>query len=178
MQRRADNHYICHDNMRGAVLATALIFLIVLTLLGISVMNISQQELKMATQFMQQTRSQTQVENCLKTAEANARYQVDTQLNRPGGTLPHISGFLDVANGTAPAEIGKSAWWDDASHTLPCAANGRYVVEYLGVQNIVLPEDRYTDRTHAMHAFRITARGTAGTDASVVLQTIFLRNSS
>jgi Tfp pilus assembly protein PilX len=179
MPRRAHGHRL-HNRagMRGAVLAVALIFLIVMALLGISVMNVSLQEQKMASQFMQKSRVQTQAEDCLKTAEANAKDQVDAQLNRPGGMLPHVSGFLDVANGTVPAAVGDPAWWEEPSHTLPCNDNGRYVIEYLGVQDIVLPEDRYTGRTHPMHAFRITARGTAGTEASVVLQTIFLRNSS
>jgi Tfp pilus assembly protein PilX len=156
----------------------ALIFLIVLTLLGISVMSVSQQELKMAGQFMRQSRVQTQTENCLKTAESTAAAQVDAQLNRPGGTLPHTSGFIDLANGAAAAAVGDTTWWQDASHTLPCSADGRYVIEYLGVQDIVLHEDRYTGRTHPLHAFRITARGTAGTEVSVVLQTIYLRNGS
>jgi len=164
--------------MRGTVLAVALIFLIVLTLLGISVMNVSLQELKMAGQFMQQSRVQTLAEDCLKTAESAAAAQVDAQLNRPGGTLPRAPGFLDIANGTAAAVVDDAAWWTDASHTLPCTADGRYVIEYLGVQDIVLHADRYTGRTHPLHAFRITARATAVTDASVVLQTVFLRNGS
>lgn len=161
---------------RGAVLAVALIFLLVLTLLGISVMSISQQELKMASQFSQQSRVQTETENCLKIAEAVAAAQVDAQLNRPGGALPHTAGFVDIANGAIAADIGSADWWDAPANSLPCTGAARYVVEYLGVQDIVLPEDRYTGRTHPMHAFRITARGTAGTEASVVLQNLFLRN--
>jgi type IV pilus assembly protein PilX len=179
MPRRSRGQFLPnHTRMRGTVLTVALIFLIVLTLLGISVMNVSQQELKMAGQFAQQSRVQTQAEDCLKTAESAAAAQVDAQLNHPGGTLPHIPGFLDVANGTAAAAVGDASWWDDQLHTLPCAANGRYVIEYLGAENLVLPEDRYTGRTHPMHVFRITARGTSGTEASVMLQTIFLRNST
>ena len=164
--------------MHGAVLAVSLIFLIVLTLLGIGVMNVSLQELKMAGQFMQQSRVQTLAEDCLKTAESAAAAQVDAQLNRPGGTLPRTPGFFDIANGTAAAAVGDATWWEDASHALPCTADARYAIEYLGVQDVVLHEDRYTGRTHPLHAFRITARATAGTDASVVLQTIFLRNGS
>ncbi len=178
LRRSCGQYFPNHTRMRGAVLAVALIFLIVLTLLGISVMSVSQQELKMAGQFAQQSRAQTQAEDCLKTAESVAAAQVDAQLNQPGGTLPHAPGFIDVANGTAAATVSDSAWWDDPTHTQTCAANGHYVIEYLGVQEIVLPEDRYTGKTHPMHAFRITARGMSGTESSVVLQTIFLRNST
>lgn len=169
-------HLPSRRRMRGAVLAVALIFLIALMLLGISVMSVSQQELKMAGQFMRQSRVQTQTEDCLKTAETTAAAQVDAQLNRSGGTLPRTPGLIDIGNGSAAAAIDDTDWWDDPAHTLPCAANGRYVIEYLGVQDIILPEDRYTGRTHPMHAFRITARGTSGSEASVVLQTVFLRN--
>jgi len=121
-------------------------------------MNVSLQELKMAGQFMQQSRAQTLAEDCLKTAESTAAAQVDAQLNRPGGTLPRTPGFLDIANGTAAAAVGDAAWWDEASHTLPCTADGRYVIEYLGVQDILLHADRYTGRTYPLHAFRITTR--------------------
>lgn len=179
MSRRSiGRHATIRTRLRGAILAVALIFLIALTLLGISVMSISQQELTMAGQFLRQGRVQMLAENCLKTAEASATAQVDAQLNHPGGTLPRTPGLIDVANGMAVATIGDSAWWDDPTHTLPCSTGGRYVLEYLGRQDIVLPEDRYTGRTHSLHAFRITARGTAGNEVSVVLQTLFLRNGT
>lgn len=179
MSRCAREHHLqIRTKMRGAVLTVALIFLIVLTLLGISIMSVSQQELKMAGQFMRQSRVQTLAEDCLKSAESAAAAQVDAQLNHPGGILPRTPGFLDLTNGANAAAVGDAVWWEDNAHTLPCTADSRYVIEYLGVQDIVLHDDRYTDRTHPLHAFRITARGTAGTEVSVMLQTIYLRNGS
>lgn len=177
MARRACHHLPARTGMRGAVLAVALIFLLVLSLLGISVMSVSQQELKMAGQFLRQSSVQSLAEDCLKTAESAAATQVDTQLNLPGGALAPGPGFIDITSGTNAAAINDPTWWEETAHTLPCSADSRYVVEYLGIQDIVLPEDRYTGKTQAMHAFRITARGTSGTEASVMLQSIFLRNS-
>ena len=72
---------------RGAVLAVALLFLVILTMLGITVMSVSQQELKMAGQYQRQARIREQAEACLKIAEADAATLVDTQLNGIAASL-------------------------------------------------------------------------------------------
>ncbi len=162
---------------RGAVLAIALIFLVLLTLLGFSVMSVSQQELQMAGQFQAQALAQEQAEECLKTAQAEAVTVVDTQLNVVPGTFSSSPGRINIAGGDAQAVVGDPSWWNDPAHTLSCAAGGQYVIEYLGTRDMVLPEDRYTGLTHAQHAFRITTHGTGGGSANVVLQTIYLRNT-
>ncbi len=162
---------------RGMVLAVTLLFLFVLTLLGITVMSISQQELKMASQFQQQARIREQAEACLKVAEADATALVDTQLNTATSALSTAPGHIDVAGGAMAAPVADPAFWNDAAQTLPCGSGGRYVIEYLGLRNIVSAADRHTGKTRSLHAFRISARGydTAG-DIQVVLQTLFLRN--
>jgi len=164
-------------NCRGAVLAVALLFLVILTMLGTTVMSVSQQELKMAGQFQQQSRIHEQAEACLKIAEADATTLVDTQLNATAASLSISTGHIDIAGGAAPAAVSAPSFWSDSAQTLPCAAGGKYVIEYLGVRDIVATADRYTGKTQSLHAFRITVRGhDAISDAQVVLQTIYLRN--
>jgi type IV pilus assembly protein PilX len=161
----------------GATLAVALILLVVLTLLGISVMNVSQQELQMAGQFMTQTVAQEQAEDCLRAAQTEAATLVDTALNVRSGAFISAAGRINVANGDTEASVGNPDWWTTPGNALPCGTDGRYVIEYLCVQQLVLPEDRYTGLTHALHTVRLTARGVGGSGARVVLQVIFLRNS-
>lgn len=166
-----------HRN-RGAVLAVALLFLVILTLLGFTVLGVSQQEQKMAGQYQRQYLIQEQTEACLKIAEADAANAVDTQLNIDARDFLSGIGHIDVDGGTAPAAISDPAFWADARNSLTCDASARYAVEYLGVHNIADAADRYTSRTRAMHSFRITARGhDANTDTQVMLQTIYLRNA-
>ncbi len=162
---------------RGAVLGLALVFLVLLSLLGISAMNVSLQELQMADHFMTQTLVQEQAEECLHTAQSEAATLVDTVLNVPAGAFIAAPGHINVAAGDAQAAVDNPDWWDDPGHTLPCGTEVRYVIEYLGIQQLILPADRYTRRTHPLHALRLTARGVGGRDTRVVLQVIFLRNS-
>lgn len=162
---------------RGAALALSLLFLILLTLLGLSAMSISQQELKMASQFMQQTTAQEQAEICLKIAESAAAALVDTQLNIFDGRFITATGHINVTDGTADALLNDQTFWDEPTNSIECNPTSQYVIEYLGIQNITMPDDRYTGITHAMHVFRITARGRAASETSVMLQTLYLRNS-
>ena len=161
----------------GTVLVFALIFLVLLTFLGFSVINVSQQELQMAGQFMTQTLAHEQAEDCLHTAQAEAATLVDTALNVQSGAFISAPGHINVADGDPQASVGNPDWWTDPGNTLPCGTDGRYVIEYLGVQHLVLPEDRYSGLTHALHTLRLSSRGVGGSGANVVLQVIFLRNS-
>ncbi|MHB8473218.1 MAG: pilus assembly PilX family protein [Gammaproteobacteria bacterium] len=166
-----------HRN-RGAVLAVALLFLVILTLLGFTVLGVSQQEQKMAGQYQRQYLIQEQTEACLKIAEADAANAVDTQLNTDTPNFVPGIGHINVDGGAAPAALSDPAFWTGARNSLACDESARYVVEYLGMRNIADAADRYTNRTRAMHSFRITARGhDANTDTQVMLQTIYLRNA-
>ena len=166
-----------HRN-RGAVLAVALLFLVILTLLGFTVLGVSQQEQKMAGQYQRQYLIQEQTEACLKIAEADAANAVNTQLNTATPNFVRSAGHINVDSGATPAAISDPAFWTDATNTLACGESARYVVEYLGVRSIADAADRYTSRTRAMHSFRITARGRdTNTDTQVMLQTIYLRNA-
>jgi len=174
---RYHRHRLSRTSSRGAALALALLFLVLLTLLGLSAMSISQQELKMAAQLMQQITAQEQAEKCLKSAESAAASLVDTQLNSANGTFTSAPGHINVAGGDGEASVNDPNYWNDPAHSLVCGTKSRYVIEYLGKQDITMPDDRYTGLSHAMHAFRITARGNSVSETSVLLQTIFLRNS-
>lgn len=169
---------ISRRRSRGAVLAIALLFLVILTLLGFTVLGVSQQEQKMAGQYQRQYLVQEQTEACLKTAEADAANAVETQLNIDAPDFLSGTGHIDVDGGTGSAAISDPAFWTDARNALACDESARYVVEYLGVRHIADAADRYTSRTRAMHAFRVTARGhDANSDTQVMLQTLYFRNA-
>lgn len=173
----SDRYAASSAYQHGAVLVVALVMLILLTLLGITAMNVSQQQLTMSGYTLWQSEAREQAETCLRIAESAVMTLVDTQLNVSGGSFITAPGHLDVAGGAEPAAVGEPDWWQDPANALPCGANGLYVIEYLGVQDIVPSDIRFTDKTEPMHAFRITARGNGLNDASVLLQTIYLRNS-
>lgn len=169
---------ISRRRSRGAVLAVALLFLVILTLLGFTVLGVSQQEQKMAGQYQRQYQVQEQAEICLKTAEADAANAADTQLNIDTPDFLTAIGHIDVDGGSAPAVTNDPAFWTDARNSVACNESARYVVEYLGLRNIADAADRYTGRTRAIHAFRITARGhDTNTDTQVTLQTMYFWNA-
>ena len=131
----------------------------------------------MASQFVAQAQAQEQAETCLNEAQTEAAILIDTHLNIKDGSFTSKAGHINVADGAPQAAVSNPDWWQASADALPCVTGGRYVIEYLGIRDMVLPDNRFTGITHKMHALRITAQGTAASGTHVALQAIFLRNS-
>jgi len=179
---------------QGAILVIALLFLVLLTIIGISSISSVTLEERMAGNLREQTTAFQAAESALRDAEIDLEKDIGGTGNRDPMTvaanfasLCSTSFTLGVCTqpaappGTWQTEIvTASTWnWTDANKTVAygtytgaAAVAGvvrqpRYVIEYLAEKDdgTTLPPTRY---------FRITARGWGGTDTSTVtLQTIY-----
>jgi len=161
---------------RGAALITALLLLVVLTILGISVMQMSRVQEKMAGNTRDINVGFETAEGALRSAEALIRVQPDRPLTCIEASCPFRSTDLgDVAN-------QDSAWWDTngqefadgiGSPMTGVAKNPRYVIEQIVVLPDVLDD---TDPGASRTFYRVTARSTGASGLSnTIVQSTFAR---
>ncbi len=164
---------------RGAVLAIVLMFLLLLTIIGISALNTTTLEERMAGNLKDRQLAFQSAETAIITAEtwlsslqgnqapqfpnnANGLYQMPTN-GIPLWQSVDWSGANLVTHPNIPGAVGSAPALTKVN-TQP-----KYVIEDLGKYQ----EDDSSKRTDATSTFisyfRITARGTGGTDASVVI---------
>ena len=160
---------------QGVSILVALIMLLVLTLLGVSSMNSSVVELKMATSMQQQGIALNRAEELLSVSEAN----IDAILLNPAAFDFAASGdgYYITADGI---DIHESNWSTLALTAIQpdLGVNDIYVVEYLGAKPI--PGESVKIATDgrivggAVHTFRLTTRSAAGKGAVRLVQSIFV----
>lgn len=165
-------------NERGAVLIVSLMILVILTLLGITAMQTTTFQEKMAGNMRSRELSFQAAEAALRQGEA---------VLAGAGVLDFKSVANDKGLYEAPA-AGKAPWWSSISwgnsdsaqidrDVEGTAARPRYIIEDLGVapsssfKNLMagtpLPQSKF---------YRITARGVGGTAGVVViLQSTYVR---
>lgn len=167
-----------HSHQDGIVLVTCLVILLILTMLALSsVQSTSLQELI--------TRNQRDSNLAFNAAEA-AIVVAEGQIN----ALTEISYALDAspliydAVTLGPLDVSSADLWTAAASICAagdatCAIQGvnsqpRYVIEHIGT--VVSDEDRLNldnigqnPNICCTQMFRVTARGTGGTDAAVVM---------
>ena len=178
----------------GAILVIALLFLVLLTIIGISSISSVTLEERMAGNLREQTTAFQAAESALRDAEIDLEKDIGGTGNRdPMTVATHFandcSGAFTVGLCKQPAAppgtwqteiVTASAWnWTDANKTVAygtytgsAAVAGvvrppRYVIEYLEEKDdsSTAPPTRF---------FRITARGWGASDTSTVtLQTIY-----
>jgi type IV pilus assembly protein PilX len=140
---------------RGATLVIALIFLIILTMLGTTVASNNTLQERMASN----TRNR---DLAFQEAEAALRF-ADTQINTyrqhfiGGGTLP--TGLYNNGENheNDAAYWSDFNWIDDAATPTTQVGSERFIVERMGKDE----------------AFRITARGVGPSNAIVILQSMY-----
>jgi type IV pilus assembly protein PilX len=171
-------------HQRGVALIMALVFLILLTLLGLTSINTTTLEEKMANNTRDRDLAFQSAETALVAGEA----WINTLPNETTPAFPDSTHglYMPVFNGTP---VWNTVDWSSANIVAyPCtpssatpsssgscagsqisgvATQPKYIVEYMG------PVDSTTPKTIA---YRITARGTGGSDAAVVmLQSSYVR---
>ena len=166
------------NNERGAVLIVSLMILVILTLLGITAMQTTTFQEKMAGNMRSREVSFQAAEAALRQGEA---------FLQGAGVLD----FKSIANGDglylAPA-AGKDPWWAtiawDASDSVRIgedvegtAARPRYIIEDLGVAQIGSFKNLQAGTpAPQLRNYRITARGVGGTAGVVaILQSTYVR---
>jgi type IV pilus assembly protein PilX len=161
---------------KGTALIVALIFLLILTILGVTAMGTSTLEEKMAGNAKEQNLAFQSAEAALRAGEL----WLQTQISKP--TFPNVANGLYVTTTTA-VEVWDSVNWDGANvvvypGTPGAPATGalgdvstmpKYIIEDLGEVpeeggSKVMPTD-YKGKGATL--MRITARGTGGTDSAV-----------
>jgi type IV pilus assembly protein PilX len=180
----------------GAILVIALLFLVLLTIIGISSISGVTLEERMAGNLREQQIAFQAAESALRDAEIDLEPSIggtgnrDTTLTISGGAFTNVcsGGFTagvcrqpaTPANSWQADIVSASGWdWTDANKTvgygtytgaaaLPGVARApRYVIEYLEEK-----DDNTT--TPATRHFRISARGWGASETShVTLQTIY-----
>lgn len=167
----------------GVALFISLVLLLVLTIIGVSAVQSTSLEVRMARNDYDSLLAFQAAESALRDGEAVVE------------VLPGLGGFTDTGvNGLwTIAPMGETARWEDPavwagansiaanSAMNEVATQPRYIIEHVAsvvkVENAVQLDDPYgAGGTTQIEMFRVTARGTGGTDAAVVtLQSIFGR---
>ena len=179
-------HHNLKRNQQGAALLVSMMFLLVLTLLGIHVFRSSIMQLQMADNAGSRMIAFQQAETARAYAESILNAKADDMSTGTAFSCA-TDGFFSRAT---PAIAGCSAldadsmeWDDDDSFTVPGATDQRYVIEYLGIDQVLEPnagvevgmgESDMID----VYVFQILAKGEEAAGGSSVLQSIFIARKS
>lgn len=187
----------------GSVLIVSLIFLLLLTVVGVSAMNMTRLEERMAGNFRDHEMAFQAAEAALMDAEAyvEANFDIAQAITNPGctggtcytddcsnglcfhGTFENTSSpVTDCVAGTTREWEDSALWADDtktrslSSQIKGTVENARYIVEFrcFVPRDPSNPEPDFDVFAQWTPAFRITALASgASTDSQVMLQSIY-----
>ncbi len=169
------SHRVFDHNQQGAALAIALIFLLVIALLGALSLNTSFLESLMAGNSQFQNRALYDAEYLLRVAENDLSRVVANA--SPLQSHYHLIG----EKGVEPSSIQWPGWSDGTASKVVTqdGVNGAYTIEYLGPvyensgENIAREEQPATNNTASYYLFRITAPAIAGKGSKRIVQSIY-----
>lgn len=155
----------------GAILAISLLFLLILTILGVTAMGTSNIELLLGSNYEAQLKTFLRSENSLTAAEKEVP-QIPPKKNNP-------------ANGVylSPQPVHQHAFWDD-SNTRNLALGGsetRYIYRYIGTRTIresgasASTTQSYTNTSgnQLVELYRVTARSAGHRNSVRTIQSIY-----
>lgn len=170
-----NSHWPFYQNQQGAALAIALIFLLVIALLGTLSLKTSFLESLMANNSQFQNRALHDAEYLLRIAEKDLSSAVKN-------ASPLQSHYHQVGeSGIDPSSIQWPGWSDGTASKVVTAngVNGAYTIEYLGPvyessgENIALDEQPAMNNKASYYLFRISALATAGKGSKRIVQSIY-----
>ena len=169
-----DSHRAQHSNQQGSALAVALIFLLVIALLGALSLNNSYFESLMASNSQFHNRALHDAEYLLRIAEKDVSRVVANA--SPLQSHYHQAG----ESGVDPSTIQWPGWSDATASKIVTknGVNGAYTIEYLGPvyesgsENIAL-EEHAKNNTASYYLFRISALATAGKGSKRIVQSLY-----
>jgi type IV pilus assembly protein PilX len=177
----------CLNNDRGAALITGLVLLVIMTLIGVTAMQTSTLEERMAGNFEQSDLAFQAAEAGLRDAENWIASQV------AGGGLP---AFNDTGTGGLwnPADAGNPPIWDASNTDWEATSSKKYrdyqagdlggapydppkyTIEFLATLNSDSDSLAVDEVPEEFGMYRVTSRGVSPNNRSrVFLQTTFLR---
>ena len=160
---------------RGAVLFMALIYLLVMTLLGVSGMNSSRMENLMAVNHQLQARTLANAELVLAMGEQKVEELVGTLSSIDWGAPGDA--WYDRSDISAQHIDVQSPDWDFAYHAV--TATSRYVIEYAGTRPVP-GDDTPVDAAvtcqagRCVQVFLVTAQADAGRGARRTVQSVYV----
>jgi len=162
---------------RGSALIIALIFLVVLAMLGITVASNNTLQERMAGNTKQRNTAFQAAEHALKTADIWMMTQNFTALQAEIAANDHW--VIDISNNTLPGfgHANDGAWWRDTANwpTGSYDGNPPQPGNVDGVtQQPVYVIERMPDDTAGVHYFRVTALGFGrDTNAIAIVQAMY-----
>ena len=169
MKKLEPQMFINHKQT-GAALIISLLILLVMTLIGVTAMQTTTMEERMAGNMNDQNIALQATEAAIRTAEA----YIETQVNTNAFGTGHL-----YSQGNDPGAFTATTWTGTASTQITLTSWGlalepRYYIEELGTiddsannTNINL-NNNYTPSGNVVNKFRITARGSGLSDSSFV----------
>lgn len=179
-QRLSCSGSLCHAQ-RGAVLVVGLIFLVLMTLIGVTAFSVATQEERMAGNARDRLRAFEAAEEALRACEG--RLRVMTAAESLGYPPPAYPEMYALPAGNDPEKAESMNWASDPSHQLSgidgVAEQPRCISQRLGSatlpsvsQRAELPQSSATT-----FAYQVTARGVgANRNTVVLLQSTFVRD--
>ncbi len=164
----------CGSRQQGAVLVVSLVFLTVLTILGVTALNTSALQNIMASNFQFQIDAMQNAEVSVGTGEDVAFNIVDTggasalgfEVFDSASNEYHLAGTIDTTNPD----------WAASGYSPKTTANGEYLIEYAGIVvvgsgNAVGIGNGGTTSGNTGHVFMISARNASSKGATRTIQT-------
>ncbi|HBH36679.1 MAG TPA: hypothetical protein DDW45_10250 [Gammaproteobacteria bacterium] len=170
-----NSHRRFYQNQQGAVLAIALIFLLIIALLGTLTLNTSFFESLMAGNSQFQNRALHDAEYLLRIAEKDVSSAV-------ANASPLQSHYHQIGEkGVDPSSIQWLGWSDGTASKVVTqhGVNGAYTIEYLGPvyessgENVALDEQPAMNNKASYYLFRISALAIAGKGSKRIVQSIY-----
>ncbi|WP_018954728.1 pilus assembly PilX family protein [Thioalkalivibrio sulfidiphilus] len=161
------------SNQQGSALAIALVFLLLLTLIGVTAMQTTTLQERMAGNVRDRSLAFQAAEAALREGEAFLSQAALPQFNNTGGLLAPLNNPGMVTTWEAHNWAANSRLY---TGNLPgVAEQPRYVIEELPPVQTAGDTARF-GALPEVGVYRVTARGVGGTaDAVVILQTTFRR---
>lgn len=168
----------------GSTLVVSLIILIVLMMLGVTAMNTSDTQYKLAGNLQFENAALNNTETSIATAEnwlasgTNARASGFTTYN--SAATPHIYpiGYLEAL--AAPGNDVLTMPWSDSNsaEVTPGDPTQRYIIERMSTDNILTGSSaaiggRPSSGCNKVNTYRITARGTSARGATKYIQSYY-----
>lgn len=171
----SDSHRPFHQSQQGAALAIALIFLLVIALLGTLSLNTSYFESLMASNSQFYSKALHDAEFLLRIAEKDVSKVVAN--GSPRQSHYHQTG----EKGVEPSSIQWPGWNSDTASKVVTTdgVNGAYTIEYLGPvyessgENIAQGEQPAMNSKASYYLFRISALATAGKGSKRIVQSLY-----
>jgi Tfp pilus assembly protein PilX len=196
MIMRTAKHKHCYPTarQRGSTLIISMIILILLMLLGVTAMNTSDTQFKLAGNLQFEDAAMNNAETTINTAERwlktgtnykSAGFSYATSCTA-SHTVAHLYALkTDVTPATpcllsytAPANDPLTMTWDDNNSLLGANSSQRYIIELLSTNNRLVGSGqavggRVSSGCNQVNTYRITARGTSARGATKFVQSYY-----